>query len=73
MTSLIKLNDYVRLDLRLSWQKNKPKYTRTWSIDIQNVLNIENDAFYYYDTQQDDVLLEKQLGIIPVLAYRVEF
>lgn len=69
----IKLNDYVRLDLRLSWEKNKPKYTRTWSIDIQNVLNIENDAFYYYDTQQDDVLLEKQLGIIPVLAYRVEF
>jgi hypothetical protein len=68
-----KLGDYFRLDARLVWRKNKPGFTRSISLDIQNVLSIENDGFQYYDRFQQRVLIQKQLGIIPILAYRVDF
>jgi hypothetical protein len=68
-----KLADYFRLDLRLSFRKNKPGYTRTFALDIQNVLNTQNEAFRYYDFVQNQVVTKYQLGIIPVLVYRIDF
>lgn len=69
----LRLPDYFRTDLRVSWRKNKPGYTRTLSIDIQNVTSHQNTAFVYYDTFLQDLNTKYQLGIIPVLAYRVDF
>ena len=68
-----KLDDYFRLDLRLSWRKEKEGKTRTLALDIQNALSIENDAYSYYDFRQGRVVKQEQLGIIPVLVYRVDF
>lgn len=69
----LRLPDYFRTDLRVSWRKNKPGYTRTLSIDIQNVTSQQNIAFTYYDTFLQKETTKYQLGIIPVLAYRVDF
>ena len=69
----VRMNDYFRVDLRLSFRKNKPGYTRTFAIDIQNVTNQQNEAFQYYDFVQGDVVKKYQLGIIPVLVYRIDF
>lgn len=68
-----RLSPYFTLDIRLSHTKEKSKYQRIWSIDIQNVLNRRNVGWYYYDQLQQEVLPVYQLGIIPVLAYRIEF
>lgn len=68
-----KLNDYFRLDLRLNWRKDKKNYTRTIAIDIQNLLNVENEAYNYYDHQKQKVTMQYQLGLIPVLVYKIEF
>jgi outer membrane receptor protein involved in Fe transport len=68
-----RLKDYVRVDFRISWVKNKPKYTRTLAIDIQNLLSMENEAYHYYDFTQDKKIVKKQLGIIPILIYRIDF
>jgi hypothetical protein len=70
---IIKYPDYFRTDLRVSWRKNKPGYTRTLSIDIQNVTGKLNVAYQYYDTFLKEVTTKYQLGIIPVIAYRVDF
>jgi len=69
----VQLPDYFRTDLRLSWRKNKPGYTRTFSLDIQNLLNTQNIAYHYFDTYLQTIKTKYQLGIIPVIAYRVEF
>jgi outer membrane receptor protein involved in Fe transport len=69
----VKYPDYFRTDLRVSWRKNKPGYTRTLSIDIQNLTGRQNVAYYYYDTYLQEVKVKHQLGIIPVIAYRVDF
>lgn len=68
-----RLPDYFTFDIRLSHTKEKPKYLRIWSIDIQNVLNRQNIGWYYFDQLQDEVRPAYQLGIIPVLSYRIEF
>lgn len=68
-----KLPDYFRLDLRLNWRKDKKGYTRTIAIDIQNVLNIQNEAYHYYDHVLNKVNTQYQLGVIPVLIYRIDF
>lgn len=68
-----KLRDYFRLDLRLNWRKNKNRYTRTIAIDIQNLLNVQNEAYHYYDHVKQKVTTQYQLGLIPVLVYRIDF
>lgn len=69
----IQLPNYFRTDLRVSWRKNKPGYTRTLSLDIQNLTNQQNVAYLYYDTYLKKVNTKYQVGIIPVLAYRIDF
>ena len=69
----VRLADYFRIDLRLAWRKNKPGRTRTLSLDIQNLLNRENAAGFYFDTFLQEVQTRKQLGIIPTLTWRLDF
>jgi hypothetical protein len=69
----LKLNDYFRMDLRVYWKRNKPNFTRTWSLDVQNLTNTENEAYSYYDFRAGQVVQKFQLGLIPVLNYKVEF
>lgn len=64
------LENYQRVDLRLSYVK-KGKWKNVFSLDIQNVLNRQNEGFYYFDPLQDEVVLQKQLGLIPILSWRL--
>ena len=68
-----RLKDYYRLDLRISFRKDKPRYTRTFAVDIQNVTGAKNEAFHYFDGTKNEVVTRYQLGIIPVLVYRIDF
>ncbi len=69
----VTLKDYVRVDLRLSWRRDKKNYTRTIALDVQNVAGIKNQAYKYYDAFQGKVVTQYQVGFIPVLVYRVDF
>jgi len=64
------LNNYHRIDLRISFIK-KGKWKNVFSLDIQNVMNRQNDAYYYFDPLKDEIVLQKQLGLIPILSWRV--
>lgn len=68
-----RLPAYATFDVRLSHTKQKENYLRTWALDIQNITNRENISWYYFDQLQQEVVPMYQLGIIPVLAYRLEF
>lgn len=68
-----KLNDYFRFDVRFNWRRNKKHYTRTIAIDIQNLLNTQNEAYHYYDHVKRAINTQYQLGLIPVLVYRIDF
>lgn len=65
--------DYFRIDVRFSSKKHRARYTRIFAIDIQNLTNTRNAAYNYYDTLRGEVTTKYQLGLIPVLSYRIEF
>lgn len=66
----LQLSDYLRADLRIYY---KPSKRSTISLDIQNVTNRENDAYYYYEPLTQKSTLKKQLGMIPILSWRVDW
>lgn len=69
----IKQKDFFKIDLRIYYKRNKPKYSSTLALDIQNVTNAQNIAFSYFDNLKADVITKYQLGLIPLLNYRIEF
>ena len=64
---------YFRTDIRLSYRMNKNKSSSVISLDIQNVSNRENVYTRYYDSDENKLIDVTQLGLIPVLNYRLEF
>ena len=69
----ISQNAFFRTDLRVYYKRSKARSSSTWALDIQNLTNKENAAFSYYDTYQNAIVTKYQLGIIPILSYRIEF
>jgi len=59
--------------MSISYRKNKKKHSSIISLDIQNLTNRENIYTQFLD--EDDLSLETitQLGLLPVLNYRLEF
>ena len=64
---------YFRTDLRLYFQKNRPRWSSMLSLDIQNVTGQQNTAYTYYDRLLDAVNTRYQLEFIPLLSYRINF
>ena len=69
----IRQKDYFRTDLRFYYKRNKARYSSTLALDIQNATNAQNEAFSYYDTLQQQIVIKNQLGLIPLLSWRLEF
>lgn len=67
------LPHYFRLDVRLSWKKDKPNYSRIFALDIQNITDRANVFRLYYDNSIRGIQTEYQLPILPFVSYRVEF
>lgn len=65
------LNTYFRPDLRFYKTKTRPKTTTTLALDIQNAAGIQNVGNVYYDEFLGRPNERFQLGLIPVLSYRI--
>ena len=68
-----------KIDARFYWKKSTRNRegsivkTHTVAFDIQNLTNQKNVGFRYYDTIQGQVATKYQLGLIPLLSWKVEF
>lgn len=67
------LATYYRIDLRVYLKREHDRRTGMWALDIQNVTNAQNEAYRYFDWQQNEIVTKYQLGLIPNLSYRIEF
>jgi hypothetical protein len=68
-----KLPDYFRIDFGSYFRRNKKKYSWTFSFDAQNIINRQNVEDIIYDPVSRMIEVEKNLGIIPVLSWKIEF
>jgi hypothetical protein len=73
LTNSIRLPDYFRVDLGVNYRRNKKKYSWILGLDIQNVINRLNIAYRQYDKDTHTIVYRKNIGIIPVLSYKVQF
>ncbi len=64
--------NYFRIDLGFVYRKNKPNYAWAITLDILNLTNRKNELRRYYAPETDSIESRSQLGIIPVLRYRIE-
>ncbi len=68
-----RLPNYFRVDARAYLQRNRSGRNTMLALDIQNLSRHPNVAYRYFDTQQTRTITRYQLGIIPVLSYRLQF
>ncbi|MEQ9306965.1 MAG: hypothetical protein RJQ14_23830, partial [Marinoscillum sp.] len=64
---------YLRFDVRLVWKRYHANRTTSIALDLQNAANIQNQAYQYYDGFTNQWEVQNNLGLIPILAYRVEW
>jgi len=63
----LKLDNFFRIDVGISYRKNSKKTTSVIALDIQNLTQRENEIFRYYSYS------DTQVSFIPNLSYRLEF
>ena len=63
----LQLDDFFRIDIGISYRKNRKKTTSVISLDVQNVTQRENELFRFYGGS------DTQVSFLPNLSYRLEF
>lgn len=69
----IKNPAFFRSDIRFSMKWNATNMTHVLSLDVQNLTNRKNIYARYFDSVKGEISTVYQAGIIPVIAYRLEF
>ncbi len=67
------LDPYFRVDFGINYTINKPFLTHQVYLDVQNVIHRKNEGFLEYDIKKQSVNVIPQLGILPMLGYRLTF
>ncbi len=65
--------DYSRIDLKAGYKRNGKHITQEWAFDIQNILNTKNIFQQVYNPVRKNIQTEYQLGLFPMMTYRVTF
>jgi hypothetical protein len=68
-----KLPAYFRTDIQLVYRNNRPRNAMEWRLDIQNVTDHRNPGWYYYDLPSATIKLKRQIGLVPLLTFRIDF
>ena len=64
---------YFRIDAGIYLRRNLKHYSWTLSLDAQNITNRLNVEDQIYDPVSRSVITETNLGIIPILSWKIEF
>lgn len=65
--------DYFRADLRIAFKLEGKKTCQEWAIDVQNLSNSQNALYKEYDSDKDEIKTVYQLGLFPMVQYRITF
>lgn len=64
---------YYRLDLGLTYRMSRPRLTQEFSASCQNVTDKDNPLYMRYDNRTNQLVTVNQLGIYPLLQYKLMF
>ena len=64
---------YFRPDIRIAYKQNKKKYSWTLSLDVANIIDNRNVLRQFYNRDTEELDFKYQLGVLPVIAFQVDF
>ncbi len=64
---------YFRADIRVGYKLSGKKVTQEWALDIQNLTNHKNPFGQDYDAEAQQPVTTYQLGLFPMVLYRITF
>jgi len=66
-------SDYFRADIRIAFRMDYKKVTHEMAFDLQNITNHMNPLYLKYNTKTGKEEFVYQLGLFPMMQYRVTF
>ncbi|MFQ3578987.1 MAG: hypothetical protein SNJ71_02465, partial [Bacteroidales bacterium] len=69
----LKRDDYFVVDARIELRTELKKITHYWEIEIQNLTNNKIVGDDYFNKTTQSIQKVRNIGIIPVLSFRIEF
>lgn len=64
---------YFRADVKIGYRTNWKKISQEFSFLVQNVSNTDNLFLRRYDPRTQQIVERYQLGLFPVVQYRIDF
>jgi len=64
---------YFRMDIRMAWRSSGKKTSQEIALDVQNVTNNQNPFILDWNSATNEVEIVYQLGLFPILQYKIEF
>jgi len=65
--------DYFKLDFKFEYRQSSGRVTQEWMFYVENITNQQNILAEKYDTVSQSVKKIYQLGIFPMMQYRIYF
>jgi hypothetical protein len=66
-------DEYFRIDTSIYFRLNRKRTAHIFSLDLQNVTNHQNVASQFLNPITGKLSTDYQLGIIPIINYKIEF
>lgn len=60
-------------DITITFRNNKEKFAGIWALQVKNVLGAKMYDGYSFNYNENKVVLNKYVVVLPVLSYKVEF
>lgn len=64
---------YIRPDIKIGFRHNAKKFTQTFSVDLQNFINRQNEFEKFYNATRESIRTTFQRGFFPDVRYQILF
>ncbi|HOK51754.1 MAG TPA: carboxypeptidase-like regulatory domain-containing protein [Bacteroidales bacterium] len=64
---------FFKIDLKVAFRHNKARSTQEWQVYVENVTNHRNPLYEYYNSTRKKITRVYQLGIFPMVLWRLTF
>ncbi|MGD1846298.1 MAG: TonB-dependent receptor domain-containing protein [Salibacteraceae bacterium] len=68
-----RFKNYARADIRVAFRLEAAKFSQEFAFDVQNLTDRENPYTKRFNRSTGEVQTINQLGIFPLIQYRIEF
>ena len=65
--------EYFRTDIKIGYKLNGKKITQEWAFTMQNATNRKNVFSQGYDVSTQSVFTRYQIGMLPIMQYKILF